>query len=566
MSIPSVKPKRSGRLHAGLLHLYRWGLLAVIVLLVRQQHEWHETQRRGRQGPAIPAERAVKFFPAGAKLAEWDPRHGGQTVSDADGWPLGYVVQTSPASDAIIGFSGPTNTLIAFDAAHRILGLDILRCGDTPEHLQAVLRSGRFLTAYNGLTWEQARARQTVDAVSGATLTSLAIRQGIAARLGGAPHSFRFPEPLRVDDARRFFPEAAQLVPSKRNAGVLEVVNAQGQTVGQIAHTSPVADDLIGFQGPTDTLIALDGQGRVAGLSIRKTYETPDYMPFITEDRHFLRSFHGRTLDELAELDLAAAGVEGVSGATMTSLTMAQGLVSAAKQLRRTPPEPPRGRIRVTARDAGTAAIVVLAALLGFSPLRGRRLVRIAFQILVIAYLGLINGDMLSQSLLVGWAQTGLPWRSAPGLVLLVAAALAVPLLTRRQVYCHHVCPHGALQQLVRHKLPWPWRLGRWLTAGLKLIPLLLLVWVVVVAVRCWPFSLNSIEPFDAYLFRVAGWGTIAVAGVGLAVSLFVPLAYCRFGCPTGTLLNYLRWHGPADRFTRSDLVPLALAALAWWL
>jgi hypothetical protein len=42
-----------------------------------------------------------------------------------------------------------------------------------------------------------------------------------------------------------------------------------------------------------------------------------------------------------------------------------------------------------------------------------------------------------------------------------------------------------------------------------------------------------------------------------------VPLAYCRFGCPTGALLNYLRLQGPGDRFGRRDVAALTLLALA---
>ena len=79
---------------------------------------------------------------------------------------------------------------------------------------------------------------------------------------------------------------------------------------------------------------------------------------------------------------------------------------------------------------------------------------RIGFQLLLIGYLGFVNGDMVSQSLLVGWAQNGVAWRLAPGLVLLVAAAFLTPLLTRRQVYCHQLCPHGADSTVDQERRP----------------------------------------------------------------------------------------------------------------
>jgi hypothetical protein len=43
------------------------------------------------------------------------------------------------------------------------------------------------------------------------------------------------------------------------------------------------------------------------------------------------------------------------------------------------------------------------------------------------------------------------------------------------------------------------------------------------------------------------------VAIVGLVASVFIPMAYCRYGCPTGALLEYLRRHRRGDRLTRTD-------------
>ncbi|NIP94636.1 MAG: hypothetical protein GWO24_14810, partial [Akkermansiaceae bacterium] len=54
--------------------------------------------------------------------------------------------------------------------------------------------------------------------------------------------------------------------------------------------------------------------------------------------------------------------------------------------------------------------------------------------------------------------------------------------------------------------------------------------------------NLAAMEAFDAYLFRVAGWMSIAIAIAGLLASAFIPLAYCKYGCPTGLLLKFVRW------------------------
>ncbi len=560
---------RQARLRAWILHLFRWSVFAAVVWMVREQHVWHEAQLQGKRQAPIAVDRIKRLYPEAVTLSQWNPEHGGQTVLGEFERPLGYVVQTSPASDAIIGYSGPTNTLIAFDAQDRILGLEILRCGDTPDHLQAVLADRRFLESFNGQSWQEAAGRRDVDGVSGATLTSLAMVEGIVRRLGGTPHSYRFPDPMTVQEVTAFLPRAARLLAWNQRPGLFRVEDDAGQLIGFAGRTSPTADDLIGFQGPTDTLFVMDAQQRVLGIAIRHSYETPEYLQWVKDDQRFLTRFNGQNRDELAELDLGAAGIEGVSGATMTSIAMAQALVQTAQAVRDAKPAVETSRWAITARDLGTAAIVIGGLLLAFTGLRGRRVVRVAFQLLVIVCLGFINGDMVSQSLLVGWAQNGVAWRFAPGLVLLVAVAFLVPLTTHRQVYCHHLCPHGAIQQLIKNAVPGRGRgrptsrLPRWLLRALSLVPVGLLVWVVIVALRQLPFNLAAIEPFDAYVWRVAGWATVAIAMGGLAFSLLVPMAYCRFGCPTGAVLNYLRLQGAGDRLTRRDAAALTLLGLA---
>jgi hypothetical protein len=77
------------------------------------------------------------------------------------------------------------------------------------------------------------------------------------------------------------------------------------------------------------------------------------------------------------------------------------------------------------------------------------------------------------------------------------------------------------------------------------------------------PFNLAGLEPFDAWVFRTAGIATLGVAAVGLVASVFVPQAYCRFGCPTGALLNFVRARGATDHFSTRDAAALVLVAIA---
>ncbi|MEJ6524143.1 MAG: hypothetical protein QNL65_08200, partial [Opitutales bacterium] len=63
------------------------------------------------------------------------------------------------------------------------------------------------------------------------------------------------------------------------------------------------------------------------------------------------------------------------------------------------------------------------------------------------------------------------------------------------------------------------------------------------ILVVCLCFSTSThlvaiLEPFDGYVWEVAGVVTIAIALISLHTSAFVPMAYCRYGCPTGAMLK----------------------------
>ncbi len=539
----------------------RVALFLAIVLVIRQKHAAYRAEQALARAGAVPIERLRRFYPDAQRIQGLDLQRNAQIVSDAGGTSLGFFVQTSPACDHVIGYLGPTNVLIAFDDQSRVLGIDVLDSRDTTEHVEDVVGDHRFMSSYDGLTWREAAAQYRVDGVSGATLTSLAMVEAISHRLGAPCPSLRFPDDLAASELRAFLPRAATIQKRPRQGLVYDVLDEAGRRVGGVVRTSPTCDGVAGYQGPTDTLIVLDAQDRVARIALRSSYDNEPYVSYVRDDEYFCTLFNHLELAELSRLDFEVAEVEGVSGATMTSMAVAETLTrtAAAAMVRQTS----KPSVVISARDLGTCVILVSALVMSFSHLRGKTRLRLAFRWVLVIYLGFLNGDVLSQALFVGWAQSGVPWRLAPGLVLLSCAALVVPVLSKRQLYCHHFCPFGAAQQLIRGRTPWRLVLSQNLQRGLKLIPPALLLLVVLTAVLHLPINLASIEPFNAFVFWIAGAATLTIAVVGLAFSAIVPMAYCRFGCPTGGMLDFLRYHGHSDRLSRRDLFAAVLLGLA---
>jgi polyferredoxin len=203
-----------------------------------------------------------------------------------------------------------------------------------------------------------------------------------------------------------------------------------------------------------------------------------------------------------------------------------------------------------------------------FTRLRGTWFGRLALPIVVLLYLGFGAGALLSQAQLWGWSQAGVP-RGAVVLLALGIAAVVLPVTTRRNVYCSHLCAHGAAQQLlvrfVKPKRTIPERLRPWL----PFLPWALLALAILTAVLHLPLALVDIEPFDGYLPTVAGVAALAIFVISLVASGFYPMAYCRHACPTGALLDHLRLHGRSGLLTWRDGVMVACLAVAaathWW-
>ena len=205
IQLPSRKrPTRYRPMSAVGMHAMRVVLFLAIIWSIRQRHVEYRARQARQRSSTLAVDRLTRFYPTAARIEGWDESHAGQMVLNAADKQLGYVVQTSPQSDHVVGYSGPTNCLLAFDTQDRVLGIDILTSSDTREHVADVLENDRFMRVFNGLSWQQAASRRDLDGVSGATLTSLAILEGISYRLGSPRPSLRFPDHAALTNCSRF--------------------------------------------------------------------------------------------------------------------------------------------------------------------------------------------------------------------------------------------------------------------------------------------------------------------------------------------------------------------------
>lgn len=178
--------------------LYR---LAVIVAIVWLVHDLRSAVQR-RNGIPIKVEEVRPFLNAAASLERDDSPRSGQYVLDAAGSRVGYALRTSPVTDKITGYVGPTDTLVVLDPQWKVVGLRIRSSQDTKEHVGDVANDEYFMTYWNGKSWDEVAKispkEMRVEGTSGASLTSLAIAEGLHLRFKKAS--------AEMSTARKFLP------------------------------------------------------------------------------------------------------------------------------------------------------------------------------------------------------------------------------------------------------------------------------------------------------------------------------------------------------------------------
>lgn len=572
-------------LKALIVHGLRVAILLVIALGLKFLATQRESAHNSRDLWSSVRPEMIKQWISSAERIE-PPRDSSSLaeVKDPTGRVVGFLAMTQPQAENVIGYRGPSNALLVFDAAAKsLIGVKLLESRDTPEHVAHVLAKDKFFEQFQGWSWSDAanNPANDVDAVSGATLTSLAIAEGILVRLGGRRPHLRFPERVELEEVQTWMPNATKLVEDQdeptRNesaiSGRMWVIDAQGNKLGWLLRSGTLVESLEGYQGPTEVLMWFDLEDHLQRAKLRRSYDNEPYVTYVQEESSFWKRFRGLSIQQLANFDRQIKGVDGVSGATMTSHAVVDTMALAATEhleLSKAyaapsvdPNETSLLKIRWTWHDVGTIIILLLAVLIGSTRLRGLTWVSTLWSIVLIGYFGLCTGNLVSQALLVGWASAGVPWRLAPGLVLVVVIALLWPPFTKQNIYCHQLCPHGAAQRLVKGRLR-IWKVPAGLSRWLRWFPGTLLIMIVIATLTNQKWNIASLEPFDAYVWNVAGAASIAVAVVSLIVSAKVPMAYCKFGCPTGRLLEYSRRNRQSDRWTWQDSAGCLIATVVW--
>lgn len=527
---PSIWPKA-----------WRLLVLGVAILLLRQ------SVVPQAQYTALALQDAKAFFPTATALREGGPNRS-LLVLEGDRI-LGRLMTTSPEGDSVIGYAGPSNLLMALDSEGAVRGLKVLSSGDTDSHVQRVEQSRRFWQYFQ--RWRpESEPPPRIEALGGSTLTSIAFAEALSKRASGKGVSLKFPEPVTLEEARELFgPTVEKLLENRPRNGWITVRSSGEKLLGFLVRTSPEADAVSGYAGPSECLVAIGpDQQTLLSWRIRKSYDSEDYVDRVRRDEDYQKKLTRWTVSEWPSVDFEKAGVEGVAGATMTSYAVAESMRVRFRQESRR-----ESGWRPDFKEMALWLVIAGSVVMSFSKLRGRIWARLLWQGFLVGCLGVWLGQFISIAQFAGWAKAGTSGSQSVGILLLVAVSLLVPWGSGKQIYCHQICPHGAAQEWLgrfrRLHVAVPDSINRLLSK----IPYLLLAGAFLWAVWNPRWDLSTMEPFNAWVLRGGAVASLILACMGLVASLFVPQAYCRYGCPTGAVFKWLRAASSQERFGAKD-------------
>ncbi|MDE5799981.1 MAG: FMN-binding protein [Paramuribaculum sp.] len=300
-----------------------------------------------------------------------------------------------------------------------------------------------------------------------------------------------------------------------------ETVTASGEVV---IHTADVPGCIDGYAGPVNLDIYIS-DGRIRQVKALDNVETPG---FFKRAAVILSEWVGETPEDALLLK-----VDAVSGATYSSQAIITNVNSGLAYYEGT-------KARVASAmpwKLWVALIVTLCACI--VPLVVRKKWYHTLQMVAnVVVLGFWCGQFLDYAMIMKYISNGMALPAGLVAVAMLVAAFVYPLFGRPQHYCSHVCPLGSAQQIAAQVCGFKVHLSAKFVKGLDWFRRLL--WAALMLLL-WTDCLTGwmdLELFQAFQIESASWWIIGAAAAFVLLSTVVNRPYCRFVCPTGSLIK----------------------------
>jgi len=288
-----------------------------------------------------------------------------------------------------------------------------------------------------------------------------------------------------------------------------------------------------GFGGPMVVLVGLDTTGSVVGGRVVDQRETPLFFRMVRAPSFFTENAG----THFTEINYDYSEIVGVTGATMSSEAIVSGVRDAVTSV-----AGPRFNVHLPQPEKpfefGILELVILllfVTAVATRRFRGRSadLIRWSSQVTGLIVIGFWKNSPITVAKITALMSGYFPdIRSNLALYLLIGGFLSTALIVGRSIYCTHVCPFGAIQQLINliggKQIKFPQWASRLMIGTRDVI----VFSVIIAALAMAQPALASYEPFAA-LFALKGtvlqWFLLFIV---MVASLFIHRPWCNYFCP----------------------------------
>ncbi|MBO4861560.1 MAG: FMN-binding protein, partial [Firmicutes bacterium] len=260
----------------------------------------------------------AQVLPAGRDFTEFKgDLESGITAAYSTGNDAGTVCSTS-----FNGFGGAVKLMVGVDAEGKVTGIQVMEQSETPGVGSNAL-TDEYLAQFKDAT-----SADGIDAYSGATFTSKAVKRGVNAALAQAAAIKGGSSGQEKSEHDRITAAVLKVIPGITGYSEMDVALADGvsKVYSDVAHTGyAVLAVAKGHHGDIKLIVGLDKEGKITGIVCISSEETIGEDAL--KDEKFLGQFTG-----LSAID--GKTIDAFSGATDTSNAVKAAAASALEQFK----------------------------------------------------------------------------------------------------------------------------------------------------------------------------------------------------------------------------------------
>ena len=298
-----------------------------------------------------------------------------------------------------------------------------------------------------------------------------------------------------------------------------------------------------GYGGPVRVIVAVNTEGKVAGLKVVKHRETPSWYQQVEKSR-YLSSFLDKSYLDPFEI---GKDIDGVSGATYTSRAIAKSILKGSREIAVNSfglptPQDSGFRMQFSLLEIALTMLFAIGIIGRCKDFLFKKQIRWLSMLSGLTILGIVYNQSLTlvtiNKFLMGfWPH----WQTHLYQYLLLGGILFFLLIKDRNVYCRWLCPLGAAQECVGTigkarviSINGYKGLLKWLRRGF--------VWLVIVLALVFRNPGMSNYEITGTLFDLMGSNRqFILLSTVLVAALFIKQPWCRYLCPIPPLEAYYR-------------------------